>query len=293
MPAGRSDNIVSQSTPFVANNDGFERYPLGHTEREMRRLEYQSILYADVTRAFLAGAGIKQGMTVLDLGCGAGDVSFIAAKLVGPDGAVRGLDNSQSAIRTAKRRAAGMQINNVEFIEADLDDFDPPRDIDAVIGRMVLAYISDPGALLSKIISSSRRPAIIGFQEINLSHYYFTPSMPLHSKSLQWIHETFERAGLCADSGLRLPTLLRKAGLENVSAYSTARVETAENSVAAVYFSETVRSMLPLMVSLGVVTEEEVDITTLGDRLTGEMQSRTPTLVLPAMVSASAMTPSI
>ncbi len=44
-------------------------------------------------------------MTVLDLGSGAGDVSFVAAELVGPEGQVIGIDASPDAVARATRRA--------------------------------------------------------------------------------------------------------------------------------------------------------------------------------------------
>ena len=57
---------------------------------------------APATRIIFAEAGIRAGMRVLDLGCGAGDVAFVAADLVGPSGSVVGVDSSPQgpAIRT-------------------------------------------------------------------------------------------------------------------------------------------------------------------------------------------------
>ena len=52
-----------------------------------------------------AEAGIRPGMRVLDLGCGAGDVTFVAADLVGPDGSVVGVDRSPQALARAQLRA--------------------------------------------------------------------------------------------------------------------------------------------------------------------------------------------
>jgi SAM-dependent methyltransferase len=43
-------------------------------------------------------AGLKPGMRVLDLGCGAGDVAMLAADLVGPKGRVVGIDRSAEAL---------------------------------------------------------------------------------------------------------------------------------------------------------------------------------------------------
>lgn len=53
-------------------------YALGRSKTETRRLILQSDLYGDVMQRFLRDAGVCQGMTVLDVGSGAGDVAFTA-----------------------------------------------------------------------------------------------------------------------------------------------------------------------------------------------------------------------
>lgn len=54
-------------------------YALGHSPRELERLSIQAHLVNPITGRFLAGAGVGPGMRVLDIGCGAGDTSFLAA----------------------------------------------------------------------------------------------------------------------------------------------------------------------------------------------------------------------
>ena len=52
-------------------------------EKELARLEAQGAALAPATRMIFIEAGIRRGMRVLDLGCGPGDVTFVAAGLVG------------------------------------------------------------------------------------------------------------------------------------------------------------------------------------------------------------------
>jgi len=67
-------------------------YVLGHADVEIRRLLLQARLYDNDTERALHRAGLRPGMRVLDVGCGPGDVSFVAARLVGPGGNVLGVD---------------------------------------------------------------------------------------------------------------------------------------------------------------------------------------------------------
>ncbi|MEK8169871.1 hypothetical protein NKH77_08860 [Streptomyces sp. M19] len=63
---------------------------LGHAELEHRRLMVQAHLTRPWTARFLRAAGLDQGMSVLDAGSGLGDVSLVAAEIVGPGGRVVG-----------------------------------------------------------------------------------------------------------------------------------------------------------------------------------------------------------
>src|SRR4051812_24248465 len=117
------------------SNDGTrtERHPrqdatyvLGHANYELARLELQGALYNPSTRRLLREAGIDLGMRVLDAGSGAGDVSLLAAELVGPSGVVVGVERDSAAIRYAAERAQRSGHGNVNFVQGDLRD--PPLD---------------------------------------------------------------------------------------------------------------------------------------------------------------------
>ena len=69
-----------------------------------------------------AAAGIRSGMRVLALGCGPGDVTFVAADLAGPDGYVVGVDRSPQALAQAQRRAEQRGLARVRFVEGDIHD---------------------------------------------------------------------------------------------------------------------------------------------------------------------------
>jgi SAM-dependent methyltransferase len=92
------------------------RYILGHDRDELDRLIYQARFFGDLTEEVLRRAGVGPGMTVLDVGCGTGDVSFLAARLVGPTGTVVGVDRSAEAVAVAERRAREAGLGNVSFV---------------------------------------------------------------------------------------------------------------------------------------------------------------------------------
>jgi 2-polyprenyl-3-methyl-5-hydroxy-6-metoxy-1,4-benzoquinol methylase len=58
------------------------QYAPGHASREIDRLIEQGRWFSDLTERLFREAGMAPGMRVLDVGCGVGDVSFLAASLV-------------------------------------------------------------------------------------------------------------------------------------------------------------------------------------------------------------------
>ena len=101
---------------------------------------HQAAILRPITERLLRSAGIGRGMRVLDLGCGAGDVSMLAAELVGASGSVVGIDRSPEAIAVARRRARTAELRHVHFEEATVGAFSGIQPFDMVIGRYVLIH---------------------------------------------------------------------------------------------------------------------------------------------------------
>ena len=70
----------------------------------------------------VAHADLQPGEAVADLGCGAGIDSLLAARAVGPDGRVVGVDMLPSMTDRARRFAAEADLDNVEFVAAPMEE---------------------------------------------------------------------------------------------------------------------------------------------------------------------------
>jgi ubiquinone/menaquinone biosynthesis C-methylase UbiE len=132
---------------------------------EIRRLIRQAAVVRPITERLLRSAGIGTGMRVLDAGCGAGDVSFLAAELIGPCGSVVGIDRRSGAVAIARERARKLGLNNVSFRNVGLDAFDEPASFDAVIGRYVLIHHAEPEKFLRTAVRLVRPGGIVAVHE--------------------------------------------------------------------------------------------------------------------------------
>src|ERR671923_2215002 len=95
-----------------------QEYILGNSSSEIRRLEIQASLFESLTKQTLLNAGLKKGMSCIDIGCGSGSVTRLMADMVGETGRVVGVDIDERYLQYCTR-----SINsrlNIEFIHDDI-----------------------------------------------------------------------------------------------------------------------------------------------------------------------------
>ena len=154
-------------------------YVLGSAPTELQRLIRQSQIISPVTERLLRQTAVKQGMRVLDVGCGAGDVSLLAAEMVGTSGSIVGIDRSPEAIALAKERARHQGFKQAGFYVSSVEDFSPTEAFDLVIGRYVLMYQPRPAVFIRAARSHVRAGGVVAFHEISLHRgYHSLPSNP-------------------------------------------------------------------------------------------------------------------
>jgi arsenite methyltransferase len=134
-----------------------------HTGRPLARmLEYADEWLEGLPESSIesfAGTGnpfslgeLRPGESVVDVGCGAGIDSLIAAKKVGPDGRVIGVDMTPSMLEKARQGAKEAGLKNVEFREGYAEEL-PIVDgwADVVISNGVLNLMPDKSAALEEV----------------------------------------------------------------------------------------------------------------------------------------------
>jgi arsenite methyltransferase len=107
--------------------------------------------FAGVANPFILGA-LGPGEDVLDVGCGAGMDTLIAAQMVGTGGSVTGIDMTPEMVDKARRSAAEMGLRNVTIVEGSAEQV-PFADasFDVVISNGVIDLIPDKDAVFSEI----------------------------------------------------------------------------------------------------------------------------------------------
>jgi SAM-dependent methyltransferase len=273
-------------------HEGDAIYAPGYSEEERQRLIEQAGFFGGFTERLLVDAGIGPGMRVLDVGCGVGDVSLLVASLVRPEGAVLGVDSNPLALGHARERVSAMGLTNVDFLEGDIRDlaFDEP--FDAAVGRLVLMYLADPAATLRRIAALLRPGGIIAFQELTLTESGLTyPEAPLLQRTGTLINETFRRAGMEMEMGLKLYPAFIAAGLPAPAMRAERPIGGGPDFPGYRWMAQITRSILPLMEQLGVANAEDIDVETLVERLREEVVGSGGVVAMPTLMGAWARKP--
>ena len=92
----------------------------------------------------VALASLKEGETVVDLGCGGGIDVFLAAKRVGNKGKVIGIDMTEDMLNKARANAKKTGLKNVEFKLGEIENIPLDSDIaDCIISNCVINLSED------------------------------------------------------------------------------------------------------------------------------------------------------
>jgi ubiquinone/menaquinone biosynthesis C-methylase UbiE len=243
-----------------------------------------------ITQRLLIDAPIRPGMRVLDLGCGRGDVSLLVAELVGSQGCVVGVDRDRDALKLARQRAEDAGRSTIEFIQGDLETFDPGAQLfDAATTRRTLVYLRDPAAVLRRVSTMLKPGAIVAIQEHDGSQVPLgSDQVELQRRVLDWIWRTLAHEGANIGIGFALPSIIAAARLELLSI----RVESIAQTPTAHYpVTGLAPILIPRMEAAGVATAAEIDADTLDDRLISERQTTGATVITDLIFCAIARRP--
>jgi SAM-dependent methyltransferase len=151
--------IKQRFVMLAPSPQGEQKFPVGPASAKQLGYDAATIdaLPASVTESF-AGVGnplalgeLRLGQTVLDLGCGAGLYSLLAARSLGPGGKVIGVDFAAEMIEKAERNAKLAGVANAEFRQGEADAL-PLEDgvVDVVISNGVFNLCLDKPKVLAE-----------------------------------------------------------------------------------------------------------------------------------------------
>jgi ubiquinone/menaquinone biosynthesis C-methylase UbiE len=277
----------------MANPTSPSGYSLGHSASEVQRLVNQAELYRPLTERVFRTAGIRPGMRVLDVGCGAGDVSFLVAALVGDTGSVLGIDVAPAAVDVASSRAEALRLPNVRFVCTGLDALELETDVDAVVGRMLLMHRPDPVLAVRQAAAPVRKGGLVVFQELDFSLRVASswPVVALFEKCISWLIEGEECSGVHMDIGKKLDQIFTAAGLPAPQMQFERIVGSEHTRTYVGLMVDVVRTLMPRIEAFGIASSSDIGIDTLATRIQAEIDAADAIAITAPLVGAWSVKP--
>jgi arsenite methyltransferase len=124
--------------------------------------------FAGVANPFVLGP-LGDGEDVLDVGCGAGMDTLIAAQMVGSTGSVTGIDMTPEMVAKARRSVAEMDLATVTIIEGSAEHLPfVDASFDVMISNGVIDLIPDKDAVFSEIVRVLRPGGRIQLADVTI-----------------------------------------------------------------------------------------------------------------------------
>jgi SAM-dependent methyltransferase len=143
---------------------------LGYPEELGRVPERAVESFAGVANPFTLGR-LEPGEHVLDVGCGAGTDSLVAALMVGPEGRVTGIDMTPEMLAKARAAAEELGAENVEFVESEAERLPfADESFDVVISNGVIDLIPDKDAVFVELFRVLRPGGRIQVADVTIQN---------------------------------------------------------------------------------------------------------------------------
>lgn len=275
--------------------DSGTEYVLGHSRGELERLALQGRIYREATLAMLHDAGLEDGMRVLDVGCGTGDVTLLAASVVGPGGMVTGVDRVAEAVNTARTRAAREGFANIRFTSDGMESLTNAAPFDAVIGRFILMHQERPEAFLADCRARVRPGGSVAFLESQMAAsvpgVHSHPHSEVYDRIVKLKIAVIQAVGAHNHMGYQLPATFLRAGLPRPRIRMTGVVEGHPESDLFRFAAESVRSMMPMLERHGIAHLTDADVDSMEADLRADVARSGGVLVAPLVVAACCQLP--
>jgi ubiquinone/menaquinone biosynthesis C-methylase UbiE len=231
-------------------------YTHGHHDSVLRSHRWRT---AANSAAYLL-PHLHRGMSLLDIGCGPGTITFDLARLVAP-GRVVGVDLSADVIEEAAKAVRAAGLDAVELMVGDFRELDPGT-FEVVHAHQVLQHLSDPVGALRCMGRLARPGGVVAVRDSDYPAMLWAPA----SEGLERWREIYvavtRRNQAHADAGRNLLGWAHRAGLTDAT-YTTSTwtyANPADRSWWAELWAEriTASALAKQAVDYGIATEAEL-----------------------------------
>lgn len=246
-------------------------YVLGTDAIEAKRLGLQHRIWSAAAHQLWELAGVRPGMTVMDLGCGPGHATFDLATIVGgasPERAAQGrviaLDESATFLHQLNETAVARRLNNIERVLGDVQSLgaafpSAAAFADVAYLRWVLCFVPRPMdvvAGLAKVVKPGGKVAIQDY--FNYESMTLAPRHADFSRVIAAVARSWRSGGGDPDIVSLLPGMLRQHGFRVDHLAVNQRIA-RPGSMAWAWPDSFWASFVPRLVDKGFITAQDAN----------------------------------
>ena len=194
-----------------------DSYLLGYRQAEQERLERQSDELAHESAWLFDQIGVREGLRVIEIGCGPRGCLGLLSKRVGATGKVVGVERSTEQVERARQFVSDSHWTNVDVLVADARATGlPEKTFDLATARLVLVNVPRPEEIVAEMVRLVRPGGVIALHEPDSTTQRCDPPIAAQTRLLQILDTYAEMNGIDRSIGLRVPRMLRELGLIDV-----------------------------------------------------------------------------
>jgi len=191
-------------------------YQLATGQKAEARLKIAQSIYGEDSQHLLSKL-ISPGDTVIDMGCGPGEMTLWIANQVGPQGKVIAIDIHQQQLNVLKQRAEKANINHIDTIQSDVYQSDSIKvKAQVVYSRLFLSHLKEPVEALIKMRNLAAPDGKIVCEEPITSTITCYPDHKAFNEHIRLFVELGKKTNANYDIGKQLPTLFSHADINCV-----------------------------------------------------------------------------
>ena len=234
-----------------------EGYVLRGGRAGAERLRLLNRVKWPTTESLLKAAGLRAGMSCLDVGCGSGDVTLKIAALVGAEANVVGVDRDQTILRFARQEAERQGLP-VTFRRLDTKELAEESAYDLVFARYLLSHLPRPQRAVEAMVRAVRPGGRLVLEDVFFPGHVCYPANAAFDRYLElYLAVVSSKEGGDAAIGVRLLEMALEAGLVEVRVGLV--VPTFRDGESKQVARVTMEHIREAAVGAGLVSGREVD----------------------------------
>lgn len=164
---------------------------------------------------------LAPGARVLDIATGKGAVLLPAARRVGPEGRVIGIDLSGAILQETERIARAEGLTNVELLKMDAEHLEfPDQSFDAVTCAFAIFFFPDVDAALREMYRVLKPGGCLAITNFNKTPLPFNPGVPMLIQQFMAYQVKLQTTTQFAYTPQEVEALLSRSGFRSIETHS-------------------------------------------------------------------------